>query len=438
MDLFTRLIISIKNYIKADLVKVFSFMALSTSIKMITSFLSMKVVAVIIGPAGIAMLGQLTNFSTIAMNFASAGINNGVTKYVAEFREDKKIVPVYLSSAFRLTLYCAFGVGILMILFSDTLSRLIMLSTEYNYVFLYFGCTVVFYAVNNFFISVVNGFKQFRLFTYINIANSVVGMFFSIFFILIWGLKGALISVVTFQSVVLIVTLYLLRKQFWFKRSYFKLGIQKKMLYKYLKYTIASLVFIALTPSVQIFLRRYVIAEISEVEAGIWEGMNRISAMYMMIINTSLAVYYIPRLSELKTSLELRMEIIKAYKFIIPFTLVVFTGIYIFRRFIVYMLFTSDFYPMESLFSWQLSLDFINTCSFILSYLLIAKALTLEYTLTSIIFSFMYVLLAYWLLNIEHNVVGIIQGNIIAQLFYFLTIAFLFRKIILKRFHPIT
>lgn len=412
-------------------------MALSTFIKMITSFLSMKIVAVIIGPAGIAMLGQLTNFSTIAMNFASAGINNGVTKYIAEFREDKKIVSVFLSTAFRLTLCCALGVGVLMIVFGNTLSRLIMLSTEYSYVFLCFGCTVIFYALNNLLISVVNGFKQFRLFTYINIANSVVGLLFSVLFVLIWGLKGALISVVTFQSVVLIVTLYLLRKQLWFKWSNFRLGIKKDVLYKYLKYTVASLVFIALTPSVQLFLRRYVIAEISEVEAGIWEGMNRISAMYMMIINTSLAVYYIPRLSELKTSRELRTEILKAYKFIIPLMLVIFSGIYIFRRFVVYLLFTSEFYPMESLFSWQLSLDFINTCSFILSYLLIAKALTLEYTLTSIIFSFMYVLLAYCLLNVEHNVVGIIQGNIIAQILYFFTIAFLFRKIIFKRFHPI-
>lgn len=432
-----RIIISIKNYIKTDLVKVFSFMALSTFIKMITSFLSMKIVAVIIGPSGIAMLGQLNNFSTIAMNFASAGINNGVTKYIAEFKENNERTSKFLSTAFRLTLYCALGVGGFMVIFANKLSRLIMLSEEYKYVFICFGCTVVFYAINNLLISVVNGVKQFRLFTYINIANSIVGLLFSVVFVMICGLKGALISVVTFQSVVLIVTLFLLRKQYWFKWSNFKLKVEKEVLYKYLKYSVASLVFIALTPSMQLFLRRYVIAEISEVEAGIWEGMNRISAMYMMIINTSLSVYYIPRLSELKDPQDLRMEVIKAYKFIIPLMLIIFTSIYVLRKFVVYILFTSEFYPMESLFIWQLSLDVINTCSFILSYLLIAKALILQYTVTSVVFSLMYVCLAYLLLKVEHDVVGIIQGNIIAQFFYFLTIAFLFRKIIFKRYYPV-
>lgn len=410
-------------------------MALSTFIKMITSFVSMKVVAVFIGPAGIAMLGQLTNFSTIAMNFASAGINNGVTKYVAEFKNDKEITRSFLSTAFRLTLYCAITLGVLMIILAGYLSRLIMLSNEYRYVFLCFGFTVVFYAINNLLISVVNGFKQFRLFAYINIANSIIGLVFSVVFVLVWGLKGALISTVTFQSIVLVVTLFLLRKQYWFCWTNFKGKIKKEVLYKYIKYTLASIIFIALTPSVQLFLRRYVISEISEVEAGIWEGMNRISAMYMMIINTSLSVYYIPRLSELKTPQELRTEIVKAYKFIIPFTLILFSGIYLFRKFVVYLLFTPVFYPMESLFAWQLSLDFVNTCSFILSYMVIAKALIFEYTITSIIFSSLYVVLAYWLLTLQHNVVGIIQGNIITQVFYFFIFVFLFRKIIFKRFH---
>lgn len=410
-------------------------MAVSTFIKMITSFVSMKIVAIVIGPAGIAMLGQLTNFSAIAMNLASAGINNGVTKYVAEFKNDKEITRSFLSTAFRLTLYCAITLGILMIILSGYLSRLIMLSDEYCYVFLYFGFTVVFYAINNLLISVVNGFKQFRLFAYINMANSVIGLVFSVVFVLVWGLKGALISTVTFQSIVLVVTVFLLRKQNWFGWTNFKGKIKKEILYKYIKFTLASIVFIALTPAVQLFLRRYVIVEISEVEAGIWEGMNRISAMYMMIITTSLSVYYIPRLSELKAPQELRTEIVKVYKFIIPFTLVLFIGIFLFRKFIVYVLFTADFYPMDSLFAWQLSLDFINTCSYILSYMLIAKALIFKYTITSVIFSGLYVVLAYYLLTYQHNVVGIIQGNIITQLFYFLVCVFLFRKIIFKRFH---
>ena len=57
---------------------------MSTVVKMLTGLISVKVVASIIGPSGVALVGQLNNFATIAMSLASGGINNGITKYVAE------------------------------------------------------------------------------------------------------------------------------------------------------------------------------------------------------------------------------------------------------------------------------------------------------------------------------------------------------------------
>lgn len=421
--------------LKSDLAKVFSLTALSTFIKMLTALISTKIVAVIIGPAGVAMVGQLMNFSTIVMNLASAGINNGVTKYVAEFKECEHKITMLFSTAFRLTIYCSLGVGILMICLHHYLSKAVMLSPDYGYVFIIFGITIIFYAINNLLISITNGFKQFQLYTYINIANSLLGLLFSVCFVLLMGLQGALISVVTYQSIVLIVTLYLLRKQLWFKWQRFIHKINSEILRKYLKFTVASIIFIALTPMMQLFLRGYVISELSSTDAGIWEGLNRISAMYMMIIYMPLTVYYIPRLSELHTPSELREEIIKAYKFIIPITLIGFITIYLLRYFIISILYTPEFFPMASLFGWQLILDFINTCSYVLSYMLIAKAFIGKYTLTSIIFSLLYVGLAYFFLILQHNVVGIIQANIIAQILYFTTLTILFRKILLKRYH---
>lgn len=79
------------KYIKSDFIKVFSFTALSTFIKLITGFITVKVVAVIIGPSGIALLGQLRNFITISNTIATGGINIGVTKYIAEKKNILKL-----------------------------------------------------------------------------------------------------------------------------------------------------------------------------------------------------------------------------------------------------------------------------------------------------------------------------------------------------------
>ena len=423
---------------QTDLVKVFSFTALSTSVKMITALVSTKIVALIIGPVGVALLGQLSNFVTIVLSIASAGLNNGITKYIAEYRSSSSKVRMLLSTAFRLVLYCSVVVSIVMIVFNKTLSRIVLLSANYGYIFVIFGLTVIFYAINNLLMATVNGFKQFKLYTYINIAGSIFGLLFSVAFVLTMSLSGALIAIVTYQSVVLIVSVWLLRKQLWFKIKNFLLPIDRSTLRLYMKYSIGTLVFIIATPLIQLLLRGYVIADLSQAQAGVWEGMNRISAMYMMVVNMSLAVYYIPRLSELHTAQEIRCEIIKAYRFLLPVLLVGFGGVYLLRRFIIWLLYTPEFYGMEALFPWQLSLDLINACSFVISYLLIAKAMMFEYTLITLIFSGIYLAMSYLLLHLQQNVVGIIQGNIISQIFYFVTLLYIFRKTLFKRNYATT
>ena len=97
-----------KRTAKEDIVKVFSFNAISTLVRMLTGLISVKVVASIIGPCGIALLGQLNNFSTILLGVANGGINSGITKYVAEYKEDESAIKKILSNALQITLFFTF------------------------------------------------------------------------------------------------------------------------------------------------------------------------------------------------------------------------------------------------------------------------------------------------------------------------------------------
>ena len=122
----------VHKILHADIVRVFSLTSVATLVKMATGLVSVKVVAGIIGPAGVALVGQLNNFATIVMQLACGGINSGVTKYVSEDKEDKGKLYSLLSTALRITVACSVAVGLVMILFHRRLSRLIMLSDEYG------------------------------------------------------------------------------------------------------------------------------------------------------------------------------------------------------------------------------------------------------------------------------------------------------------------
>lgn len=421
-----------KSLVKTDIIKVFSFTAISTLVKMLTGFISIKVVAVIIGPSGIALLGQLNNFSSIIMTAASGGINNGITKYVAEYKESPRKVRLFLSTALQITIILSIITGLVLILIASYLSRIILLDSSYSYVFVLFGITLTLYTLNGYMMSVLNGFKEFKKFVNISIVTSIIGVFFTVGLVYFWQLKGALISAVTYQSISFFVTLLLTIKSPWVSSKIFNIRFSKVVLKKYLSYSLMTIVSAATIPVSQLFIRGYVIAHLSATEAGWWEGMNRISGMYLMVITSSFGVYYLPRLSEIKDNHELRKEIFVAYKVIIPALIVCFLGIYIFRDFIVRILFTPDFYPMRNLFAWQLIGDLFKISSWLLAFLMVAKSLTRLYVITEILFSALFVGISVLFLQ-NNQVVGVTQAYVIVYFIYFLTMLIIFKNLILSK-----
>ena len=421
-----------KRTAKEDIVKVFSFNAISTLVRMLTGLISVKVVASIIGPCGIALLGQLNNFSTILLGVANGGINSGITKYVAEYKEDESAIKKILSNALQITLFFTFIVSLGLIILHNQLSRLVMLSDEYGYVFLIFGFTIFLYTLNTLLISILNGYKEFKRYVIVNISGTIVGLLFTICFVFSMGLKGALISAVSYQSVVFFITFWICRKAPWLSVIYYRERLDRKMLRRFLNYSAMTLVSLSVVPVSQMLLRGYVISEISMTEAGWWEAMNRISNVYLMVITTSFSIYYLPRLSEIKEISELRYEIFKCYKVIIPILLSGLTLVYLLRHFVVMILFSPDFYPMESLFIWQLLGDFFKISSWLLAFLMVAKSMTKTFIATEVVFSGLYVVLGYLFMNLN-GVVGITQAYFVNYVIYTVCMVVIFRKIIVYR-----
>lgn len=421
----------ISRVLKADIVKVFSLTSISTLVKMCTGLISVKIVASIIGPAGVALVGQLNNFSTIALSLATGGINSGITKYVAEYKSDASKVKQYLATAFRITVVCSLLVGLVLLLLCKQLSSLIMMTPQYWYVFAIFGITITFYGLNNMLVSVVNGYKQFNKYVKVNVVSSIFGVAFTVALVLALGLPGALISAVTFQSLMIFVSVLMLRKLEWLRKDWLVGKFKRTIASQYFRYALMTLLSAFLVPISQMLLRGYVISEISITEAGWWEGMNRISNMYLMVITSSFSVYYLPRLSEISDRIELRHEIFKCYKVIVPLLLAGFTVIYFLRFFIVKLLFTHEFMPMTQLFIWQMAGDFFKICSWLLAFLMVAKSMTKAYISTEIIFTLSYILLGYTFIRLD-GIVGLCQAYLTNYVLYLVVLTFMFRKLLFR------
>jgi O-antigen/teichoic acid export membrane protein len=426
------IIAKIKRIFSTDLIKVSSLNAVSTLIRMLTGLISVKIVAAVIGPVGIALLGQLNNFSVIIQSISNGGIIAGVTKYVSEYSNSRKRNVLFLGTSFWITVVFSIICSIVLIIWSEYFAKIILHDEKYKYVFHVFGGTVILYALNALLISVINGFKEYRRYVIASILGSIVGLCFSVVLSLWYGIPGALIALVTYQSVVFFLTLGMVAKTKWFKWKTFICRFRKGIAVKLGHYSLMALASALTIPAGQLIVRNFIAKNTALSDAGLWEGMNRISLMYLTIITTSLSVYYLPRLAELKSSRELRNEIFSVYKLILPFLALVTIFIYFFRGLIINILFTKEFTSMQYLFGFQLIGDFLKIAGWVLGYLLIAKAMTRIYIIMELVNFFILILVCFFLVK-SYGAVGAPIGYAIVYLVYFLVLIIIFRKLLFTR-----
>jgi PST family polysaccharide transporter len=417
-----------KQLLASDLIKVSVLNGISTVIKMMTGLVSIKIVSTVIGPAGIALLGQLNNFTNIILVFSNGGINSGITKYLSEYSKSENRYKPFLGTGFWISVIFSAILGLGMILAAKPLSLWILHDAGYKYVFYVFGVTIILYSLNAYITAIINGFKDYRSYIIASILGSIVSLCFSVFLALRFGLIGALISAVTFQSVVFFLTVLIVRKSSWFNWKTITDSFDREAAVKLGKFSLMALISAITVPGSQMIVRDYITWYRSIHEAGLWEGMNRLSIMYLFVVMTSMSVYYVPRLSEIKDKAEMRKEVLTVYKLMVPFLIFSIIVIYVLRDFIINLLFSSEFMGMNQLFTFQLLGDFLKMCGWLLGSILIAKAMTRIYIIMELVNFVNITVLSYFAVKWQ-GAWGATVAYSITHAIYLVCLLFVFRKL---------
>lgn len=413
------------------LIKTSILSLIATFFKMLSGLVINKAVSVYIGPSGLALIGQFQNFLQIALITAQGAINSGVVKYTAEFSDNKKKLHSLLSTALKISLTTSLLSSIILIIFSNYFSIIVFNSRDYQNLFILFGVTITFFVINGLILSIINGLKEINLYIKINIYQSIFSLFFTSILIYYYNLSGALSALATSQSVVFLIIIYLLKKHNIIKPSNFRKKFDSVIFKKLLSFSAMAIVSAILVPSTQFIIRYYISETQGTIQAGYWQGVWYISMMYLMIITTALSTYYLPRLSEIKNITELKKEIINGYKVLLPLVLILGLLIYICRDLIISLLFSSSFLDMKPLFIWQIIGDIFKISSWILAYIMIAKAMTITYIVTEIIFNISLVIITL-IMTYKYGTIGATYSYAINYAFYLVTMISIF-SIILKR-----
>lgn len=412
-----------------NLVKTSFFSAIITFIKLVSGFVVGKIIATITGTSGVAIVGSFSNFITIIIAIANGATSNGIIKYTAENQENPEYLKSLFSTSLWITMGCSVIVSFLMLLFPSAISIFIFTTKIYVNVIRIFGISVIFYALNSLLLSILNGKNQIKYYTIANAIGSIISLIVTLILVFKYKILGALYSLVLSQGIVFFITVFLTTKCEWFHWSYFSQSFSNKIALLLGKFSLMAIVTAVTIPVGQLIIRNLITSNLGYDAAGNWQGLLRVSDGYLMIITSSLSIYYLPKLSSLNDNYLLKKEIFHGYKIFMPLTFMGCIFIYYARYIIINLFYTPVFKEMESLFLWQLCGDFFKIAAWILSYLMLAKAMTKFYIITEIVSTVVYVVLSY--IFIKHfGVIGVTYAFAINYFVYLLIMLLIFKNIL--------
>ncbi|PVZ16455.1 MULTISPECIES: O-antigen translocase [unclassified Pseudomonas] len=402
--------------------------ALAVSVKMLAMLGINKVLAVYLGPAGYAAIGQFQNAVQIINNFCTLAAGPGVTKYTAQYHAEPAKQRSLWQTAGMLTILLSLVVSVSFFLLKDKAAILFFGNAAYADVCVWLSVSIVFSALNFFILAILNGRKDIGLYVTANIGGSVFSVLMVVLLVVFFHLRGALIALATYQAVSFLFSVWLVRRRPWFGSYLFWGRPNRAMLRNLGKFAAMGLVSALCLPLSQFAVRSYIGNSLGWEAAGNWEAMWRLSSAYLLLATTTLAVYFLPRFSELGSTSMLRAELVMGFKYIVPICVIGAIGIFFFRDFIIALLFSGGFQSVRDLFAWQLFGDVVKVSGFILGYLLQARAFWKFFIVSEVAVSTSFYLFSILFLNM-YGLVGAVIGYALAYCVYFLMISFfLWRK----------
>ncbi len=362
-----------------------------TFMKMVAGFIVMKIVAIMAGPEGIAQFGFYQNATTIMLMLSGGIVSAGVTTILAsnESCRDKAYTDCVLYTR-RLGVFSIFFILPLILLFQYFY---IGDKNIVNYILICLSAPAI-YLQSRFMlhIAILNGLRQISLLAKRNIQVSLLVILISCFnfwFFDKW--QAACFSLCLAPALYYIYITITAKDSAILPRIISPKIINNKNNLN--GYALAGVASAICMPIAQTLIRSYIYEANGEFNTGIWQGLNRLSEVYLVLISSVISMYVLPKVSSAKGKQELSGILSPILIFTVVVATVAISIVYVIRSELIILLFDSRFLVMERFFIYQLPGDLFKITSWVFSFSLLALGHARVVMLLEIISTIIYVLL---------------------------------------------
>lgn len=375
----------LQRFFRGNLIlKITSLNAVVITVRLIVSVFIQRLLAVNLGEAGIANIGQLRNLIGMVTSTSTFGTFSGIVKYVAQYRQNLKELAKLFSTTLVFLLIGSVLTALVLFLGAERFSIYFFGTNSYGYVLQLLAVIAPFVALNRVISAVVNGLSEYKKYAKIELISYLLATVAIIAGLYTGNLEGVLIAIIIAPVIQLVVVFSIfgprLSEYVQMKSLNFSLFYKNKLL----AFTLMSFVSTFMLNYIELDIRTLITVELNINEAGYWTALNFISKNYMVFASGLFTLYVIPRFANIYEKEVFKNEVINIYKTILPIFGLGMLLVYLLRNLIIEIIYP-DFTGMEPLFKWQLLGDFIRLCSLVLAHQFLAKRMVKSFIITEII-----------------------------------------------------
>lgn len=364
-------------------------------LSLLTSIVRNKLVAELLGPAGMGLINLYNAATTLVSNSTNFGIPFSAVRHVSELYE--KGDEEALSNFIQVVRTWSIATGLLgmlvCMLFSPLLSIYYSDYTIGWLSFVWVSPVVGLMAITAGELAVLKGTRRLRRVALQSLLNSLFALLISIPLFYIWGEKAIIWSLLLVALSTMLTTVCFSFKCYPF---FFRYGIKKsftegkKMVGLGAAFILAGI----LGSAVEVLIRAYMVRVGSEVEIGMYNAGYLITVTYASMVFTAMETDFFPRLSAVnddveKSNLLVNRQIEASILLISPLLVAMLVALPI----LLPLLYNEDFLPVIGMVQCAVFSMYMRAVAMPISYMSLAKGRSRVYLFTEAVYDLVAVLM---------------------------------------------
>ena len=362
---------------------------------LLTSIVRNKLVAELLGPAGMGLINLYNAATTLVSNSTNFGIPFSAVRHVSELygKDDEKALSDFIQVVRTWSIATGLLGMLVCMLFSPLLSIYYSDNTIEWLSFVWVSPMVGLMAISAGELAILKGTRRLRRVALQSLLNSLFALIISVPLFYFWGEKAILLSLVLVALSSMLTTVFFSFKCYPFSLRY---GIKKsytegkKMVSLGTAFILAGI----LGSAVEALIRAYMVRAGSQVDVGMYSAGYMITVTYASMVFTAMETDFFPRLSAVNDEVE-KMNVLVNRQIEASVLLVspMLSALLVALPIMLSLLYNEEFLPVIGMAQCAILGMYMRAVALPISYISLAKGRSRVYLFTEAVYDVVAVLL---------------------------------------------